>query len=68
MTKATDMISRMGAQICKSVQWDQCVRKAMDMGMQSFIEIGPKPVLSSLVKTISSEINVLYVFWKLCDQ
>ena len=40
----------------------------MDMGMQSFIEIGPKPVLSSLVKTISSEIKVLYASWEMCDQ
>ena len=68
MTKANDIIPRMGLQICKSVQWDQCVRKAMDMGMQSFIEIGPKSVLNSLVKTISSEINVLYVGWEMCDQ
>ena len=30
------------------------------MGCQSFIEIGPKPVLSSLVKSITKEMDIKY--------
>ena len=53
-----DLIARMGKQICSAVQWEKDVHVARNLGMESFIEIGPKPVLAPLVSSIDKSIQV----------
>lgn len=42
-------------QLCDSVRWEQSIRKMTEMGVDTFIEIGPGRTLSGMVrKTVSS--------------
>lgn len=59
MKRKEDLVERMGKQICSAVQWDEDVRVARSLGMESFVEIGPKPVLAPLVSSIDKAIQVV---------
>jgi malonyl CoA-acyl carrier protein transacylase len=43
------------------VRFTQSVRTAMDLGVDQFVECGPRRVLVSLVRRIRSDVEVLYV-------
>ena len=60
MKTKDDLIQRIGKQLSSPVLWEKDVQVAKAMGCQSFIEIGPKPVLSSLVKSITKEMDIKY--------
>ncbi|KAK8824996.1 hypothetical protein WA538_005661 [Blastocystis sp. DL] len=59
MKRKEDLVERMGKQICSAVQWEEDVRVARSLGMESFVEIGPKPVLAPLVSSIDKAIQVV---------
>lgn len=48
-------------QVYSSVKWQQCVETMINMGVNTFIEIGPGKTLSSFVKKISKEVMVMNV-------
>ncbi|MDQ0230569.1 ACP S-malonyltransferase [Metabacillus malikii] len=45
-------------QLYSPVRWEQSVRKMLDNGVTTFIEIGPGKVLSGLIKKINRKANV----------
>lgn len=48
-------------QVSSSVLWQQSVLKLVDMGVGTFIEVGPGKVLTGLIKKIIRDIRVLNV-------
>lgn len=48
-------------QICRCVQWKRSVHYMLESGVSSFVEIGPGRVLSSLIKRINREVEVVSV-------
>ena len=58
MTTKEQLLERMGMQLSSPVQWIRDVQTAVSCGCNTFVEIGPKPVLSSFVKSIQKNLNV----------
>ena len=50
-----DIESLLFSQVKSSVRWSESVEKMIDMGVDTFIELGPGRVLSSFIKEISRE-------------
>lgn len=48
-------------QVSTSVLWDSCVRKMMENGVDTFVEIGPGKTLCGFVKKISKDVRALNV-------
>ncbi len=48
-------------QIYSSVKWTQSIRYMIEKGVDTFVEIGPKNVLSKLISQIDSKVRVLNV-------
>ena len=48
-------------QVSSSVLWEDSVKKMIDLGVKTFIEIGPGKALSGFVKKIDKEVTVLNV-------
>lgn len=49
------------SQLYSSVLWQQSVEKMIELGVDTFIEIGPGNVLSGLVKQISKEVRTFSI-------
>ena len=43
------------------VRFDKCIQKMLDMGIDTFIEIGPGKTLASFVKRTSKDVNILNI-------
>lgn len=63
-TSAVDFKTKMPQQIYSSVYWTQTIKKMMEEGVDTFIEIGPGKVLAGLNKKIIPEAKVFNVFDK----
>lgn len=61
MTSKEDIVRRVGKQLSSPVQWEMCMRHALQLGTAEFIEIGPKPVLSQLMRSISKAVRVSFL-------
>lgn len=48
-------------QVSNSVRWDETIEEMINLGIDTFIEIGPGKVLSGLVKKINKNVNILNV-------
>ncbi|MBY6036128.1 ACP S-malonyltransferase [Fictibacillus nanhaiensis] len=48
-------------QLYSPVRWEETVRELMDLGVDTFIEIGPGKVLCGLVKKVNRRANVMAV-------
>lgn len=48
-------------QVMNPVKWEQSIRKLIDLGVDTFIEMGPGKTLSSFVKKVSKEVKVFNV-------
>ncbi len=60
-TSAQDFIAKMPKQINSSVMWVQSIKKAIDMGVDTFIEFGNGKVLAGLNRKISADIKTYNV-------
>lgn len=57
-TSAGDIQDQLLKQIYSPVLWEDTVRKLMDLGVDTFIEVGPGNVLSGLVKKVNRRASV----------
>jgi len=48
-------------QVCAPVLWQDSVEKLIELGVDTFIEIGSGSVLSGLIKKINREVNVITI-------
>lgn len=48
-------------QVSSSVMWENCVNRMLEMGVDTFVEIGPGKTLSGFVKKINKEVRTLNV-------
>ena len=61
-TKIEDFIEKMPNQINSSVMWVQTIQKAIEMGVDTFIEFGNGKVLAGLNRKISADIKTYNVY------
>lgn len=61
MTEATDIKEKLIRQLYSPVQWEKTVQHLIDLGVDTFIEIGPGKVLSGLVKKVSRSVKTYAV-------
>ena len=50
MTEAAEIKEKLIEQLYSPVQWEETVQHMIDLGVDTFIEIGPGKVLSGFVK------------------
>ena len=56
-----DIIDTLTKQVMNPVKWEQTVRKFIELGVDTFVELGPGKTLSAFVKKVSKEVNVYNV-------
>jgi [acyl-carrier-protein] S-malonyltransferase len=61
MIQADDIKAKLIQQLYSPVQWENSVQKMIDLGVTTFIEIGPGKVLSGLVKKVSRSVTTYAV-------
>ncbi len=52
---------KLALQVCKPVLWLESMKRLLDDGYDVFVEVGPKKVLSGLMKRISRKTKILQV-------
>jgi [acyl-carrier-protein] S-malonyltransferase len=58
MTEKEDIKRKLIEQLYSPVRWEQSVNKMIELGVDTFVEVGPGKVLSGLVKKISRNVQV----------
>jgi len=48
-------------QVSKPVLWEETIKKMVDDGVDTFVEVGPGKALSGFIKRISRDVNILNV-------
>ena len=61
MNQAEEIKEKLIEQLYSPVQWEKSVQKMIDLGVTTFIEIGPGKVLSGLVKKVSRTVTTYAV-------
>jgi [acyl-carrier-protein] S-malonyltransferase len=61
MTEKEDIKHKLIEQLYSPVRWEQSVNKMIELGVDTFVEVGPGKVLSGLVKKISRNVQVYAV-------
>ncbi|MEQ2526450.1 ACP S-malonyltransferase [Bacillaceae bacterium CLA-AA-H227] len=61
MTAPAEIKEKLIQQLYSPVQWEDSVKKMIDLGVDTFIEIGPGKVLSGLVKKIDRSAKVFNI-------
>lgn len=59
--KAEDIQEKLIEQLYSPVLWQDCVEKMIDLGVDTFIEIGSGSVLSGLIKKINRQVRIFSV-------
>lgn len=57
----TAIRSNLVEQVAGSVRWEECVRKLIEQGADTFIEFGPGNVLTGLVKRTTKEVATINI-------
>lgn len=57
MTSASEINGRLIEQLYSPVLWEDSIRKMIELGVDTFIEIGPGKVLSGLVKKVDRSLK-----------
>ncbi|MCD4686321.1 MAG: ACP S-malonyltransferase [Anaerolineae bacterium] len=53
LASTADIRAELGAQLTSTVRWTESVQYMLEQGVTTFVEIGPKDVLSGLIKRIN---------------
>ena len=61
MTSASEINSRLIEQLYSPVLWEDSIRRMIELGVDTFIEIGPGKVLSGLVKKVDRSLKTYAV-------
>lgn len=61
INSSADVIDILTKQVMSSVRWEQSINKLIELGVDTFIEVGPGKTLSSFVKKISKEVKIYNV-------
>lgn len=61
ITDRDEIKEKLIEQLYSPVRWEETVRELMDLGVDTFVEIGPGKVLSGLVKKVNRRANVIAV-------
>ena len=61
ITSASEIKDKLIEQLYSPVLWEDSVRKMIDLGVDTFIEIGPGKVLSGLIKKIDKTVTIFNV-------
>lgn len=61
MTEAAVISEKLIEQLYSPVLWEDSVKKMLELGVDTFIEIGPGKVLSGLVKKVSRQVKAFSV-------
>ncbi len=56
-----DIAATLTKQVMNPVKWEQTVRKFIELGVDTFVELGPGKTLASFVKKVSREVSVYNV-------
>lgn len=62
MTNAADIPVKLVEQLYSPVRWEQSVEKMIDLGVDTFIEVGPGKVLSGLIKKVNRKVTTIPVY------
>ncbi len=62
MTSVQEIKERLIEQLYSPVLWEDSVQKMIQLGVNTFVEIGPGKVLSGLVKKINKDVQTYNVF------
>jgi [acyl-carrier-protein] S-malonyltransferase len=60
LTAPDDIRDALGRQLTSPVRWTESVRWMIDQGVTCFIEVGPKDVLTGLLRRIDRSVDTLY--------
>lgn len=61
VTNASDIKEKLIEQVYSPVLWEDTVRRLLDLGVDTFIEVGPGNVLSGLVKKVQRRATVFAI-------
>jgi [acyl-carrier-protein] S-malonyltransferase len=61
MSSAVEIKEKLIEQLYSPVLWEDSVQKMIDLGVDTFIEVGPGKVLSGLIKKIDRSVKVYSV-------
>lgn len=56
-----DIIHTLTMQVMSPVKWEQSINKLIELGVDTFVEVGPGKTLSAFVKKISKEVKIYNV-------
>ncbi len=56
-----NVVDTLTKQVMNPVKWEQTVRKFIELGVDTFVELGPGKTLSSFVKKVSKEVSIYNV-------
>ena len=62
LTSGEDAKTSLIRQMQSSVKWEASMRKLINKGVNTFVEIGPGKVLSGMMKRVDREVKVINVF------
>ncbi len=62
LTSGADARASLIRQMQASVKWEASMRKLIDNGVNTFVEIGPGKILSGMMKRVNREVKVINVF------
>lgn len=62
MTNANVIKEKLVEQLYSPVRWQESVEEMINLGIDTFIEIGPGKVLSGLVKKVNRSVNIFSVY------
>ncbi|USK61174.1 ACP S-malonyltransferase [Peribacillus asahii] len=61
ITEPTDIQEKLIEQLYSPVLWEDSVKKLLDLGVDTFVEVGPGKVLGGLIKKIDRSVNIYSV-------
>jgi [acyl-carrier-protein] S-malonyltransferase len=62
MTKSGEITGKLVQQLYSPVRWEQSVEKLIELGVDTFVEVGPGKVLSGLIKKVNRKVTTIPVY------